>query len=136
MADQSENESSELLGYWHKAFGVDLGDEVMILPVGSQNGQGFQGILVDVAINGQTMAPIAVIIQQAPGMPHVTIPWHAIQMITKPQVSAADNAQAQKMAQDLASLEPQDVIAFFEENGIEISPELREAAIEAAGQQA
>lgn len=126
MSDKIEG--AEISQFWLDTLGVAVGDEILILPVGAQGGQGFQGFLVNVVISGQTLSPYAIVIQQAEGMPHVTIPWHAIQMVAKPTVSAAAQQAAADAANESVSLA--NLIKFSEENGIDVPDEVRQAAID------
>lgn len=101
--------------YWLDVLGIELGESVVILP---RDGQGFQGLLVDLLSSTSGM-PLLVIIQQAAGMPRVNIRWDAITMITA-KVPEAPIETAN------TTLDFDSLVAFAEREGIDVPEDIRQ----------
>lgn len=101
--------------YWMETLGLDIGENVVILP---RDGQGFEGILVDF-VSTNTGMPMLVIIQQAVGMPRVTIRWDAITMIT----SKIPEAPIDKTN---TSIDFESLVAFAEREGIDVPDSIKD----------
>lgn len=101
--------------YWLDVLGIELGESVVILP---RDGQGFQGLLVDLLSSTSGM-PLLVIIQRAAGMPRVNIRWDAITMITA-KVPEAPIETAN------TTLDFDSLVAFAEREGIDVPEDIRQ----------
>lgn len=101
--------------YWLDVLGIELGESVVILP---RDGQGFQGLLVDLLSSTSGM-PLLVIIQQAAGMPRVNIRWDAITMITA-KIPEAPIETAN------TTLDFDSLVAFAEREGIDVPEDIRQ----------
>lgn len=105
---------------WLKLMGLSIGEEVLILPLAGQAGQGLQGTLVEIAVGPS--GPLVVIIRQAEDKPRVSIPWDSILMITRP------NAPPAPMAAEQNADSVNDLIEMAEKMGLEVPGEIRDMA--------
>lgn len=103
---------------WLGALGVAVGDTVMILPVGSVGGQGFQGELVTIVFGD--FEPTAVVIRQSPVSPNVVIPWRAVSMITKVTSPEADAETVKRIQEDFERATGESLADYAKKNGIDI----------------
>lgn len=102
---------------WLKLMGLEIGQEVMILPLAGAPGQGLQGELVELAVN-QT-GPLLVMIRRSPDTPVVNVPWTAIMMITRPSAPAVKPVDDVSMEQ---------LIEMAEKMGVAVPADIRDAA--------
>lgn len=106
---------------WLKLMGLEIGQEVMILPLAGAPGQGLQGELVELAVN-QT-GPLLVMIRRSPDTPVVNVPWTAIMMITRPSAPAVPVEQ--KPVDDVSM---EQLIEMAEKMGVAVPADIRDAA--------
>lgn len=119
-AIEQEAQMLAIREFWLDQLGLEIGAGVVILPIGGQAGAGFQGILVDFILNAGNGMIIAVIIQQAAGLPRVVIRWEAIAMITKGVATAPVDKTNVPDEVDFDSL-----VAFAKNQGIEVPDDIQ-----------
>lgn len=116
----SENEENVALN-WVNLMGLEIGQEVLILPQAGQPGQGLQGELLELVVNQN--GPLVVIIRQSAITPKVSVPWSSIMMITRPSAPKvpADKAPA-------SDVSVADLIKMAEQMGVEVPSSIQELA--------
>ncbi len=95
---------------WLSIMGIEIGDEVMIIPVGG-NGSGFQGTLVELIVG--TNGPAVFVIEKL-GSPRVTINWSNATMISK------------VIGPSSTTVTPEDLVKMADENGIDVPDAVRQ----------
>lgn len=99
---------------WLRLMGLEIGDEVTVLPM-ALPGQQFGGKLVDMAVGPE--GPLVIFLKQTEDKPVNTIPWHGVQLIAKALAPAVEVPQP---TVDLSELEN-----FMRENGLEIPEDVQ-----------
>jgi hypothetical protein len=106
---------------WLDLMELPIGEEVMILPLAGQPGQGLQGILCEVVATD--MAPVCVIIRQSEETPLVTIPWSSILMITK-----ASKPAVRPEPESPGDISVAELVEMAEQMGLTIPEQIQAAA--------
>lgn len=102
---------------WLTLFGFDLGDDVVIFPIGMVN-QSLQGELVDISMTPDGGTPVMITIRNAADRPNVSVPWSSIMMITKAEGPRVEVPQP-------ADITLADLAEFAEAQGVDIPDEVR-----------
>lgn len=106
---------------WLTLMGLEMGQEVLILPLAGQPGQGLQGVLVHIVMSQD--GPLMVIIRRSPDTPLVTVPWASILMITRPTAPAVS---VETKPTDDVSVEQ--LIEMAEKMGVAVPGAIRDLA--------
>lgn len=100
----------EPISFWYEKLGVVNGDTVQMVPIGSVNGQGFTGELVDIIFVNSL--PFLILISNTVNPTPIAIRWDAVCMFTKvqtPEVEAEVLERIQREFEQETGLSPDDV---------------------------
>jgi hypothetical protein len=111
----SENEETKpqtsIVDLWLEVMDLDIGQEVMVVPVAGQGG-GFQGTLVDVVVSDS--GPEMLIIEKL-GSPRVSLNWANCVMVTR------------VVGPSSTTVTPADLVKMADENGMDVPDSVRAA---------
>lgn len=110
--------------FWLTNLGLTLGEAVLCTTGG---GEGFQGILEDIMLDGDTAMPLMVIMQTAGGLGRICVRWHRISMITSyvpdnNDVSAATTAAATTADESVSIAK---LVEFADSQGLDVPDDIR-----------
>lgn len=115
MSDNEETVENVGLN-WLTVMGLTMGEEVIVIPVAAQSGQGYRGFLVDAVFS--SAGPVMFVIQEEDESPRVSIPWSSISIITLP----TDDAPGAEAPTDISV---QDLIQLADELKLTVPEEIQ-----------
>lgn len=104
-----------------QALDLVMGEEVTILPIGSQDGSGFRGVLVNLFTN-EFGLPVLVQIRDG-DKPCANIPWSSIVLISRPLAPAVVMEANKAAVVETPSVA--DLVAMAGEIGLDVPDDIR-----------
>lgn len=123
MSDTEETVENVGLN-WLTLMGLAMGEEVIVIPVAAQSGQGYRGFLVDAVFSSS--GPVMFVIQEDEESPRVSIPWSSISIITLP----TDTGETE--SQEPADISVQDLVEMADKMGLTVPEEIQKIIDDAA----
>lgn len=122
-ASKFQDQMVALRAFWLDNLGLTIGEAVLCTTGG---GEGFQGVLLDLMLSGDTAMPLVVIMETTGGLGRVNVRWDHISMITSfipngNDISAAEDAA--KNAQDAVSVSK--LVEFADSQGLDVPDDIR-----------